>query len=139
MGSDLYMEQQSFRPGPPRISWVDRSTILVETEVFYTGYREFYQGPLTAEVKKILDNMGIVVPPVPPMKDTELAEALHDMLCQFNHTDMCGWWYEGTEESPNWGGYAHERYLQKARKLMKLLPDIDPDDIITVAKTVKEL
>ena len=139
MGSDLYMEERNFRPGPPRVSWVDRETILVETEVFYHGYREFYRGPLTVEVERILKAIGIgSIPPLPPMKDTELAEALHDMLCRWNHTDGCGWFYE-TDEKTKWSGYAHKAYLDKARKLMNQLPDMDPDDIIKVANTVKEL
>lgn len=140
MGSDLYLEQRSFRPGPPRVSWVDRKTILVETEVFYHGYREFYRGPLTPEIKQVLTSLGIKdIPPLPKMSDEELATVLHDMLCQWNHADGCGWYYE-TDPDTKWTkGRAHGSYLAKAQKLIKQLPDMSPDDIIKVAKTVKSL
>lgn len=140
MGADLSMDAASFRPGPPKVSWVDRNNILVETEVFYHGYREFYQGPPTKEVMQILNSMGIKeLPPMPPMKNTELAEALHDTLCTLNHTDMCGWYYEQYNGVADWNGYAHGRYLVKADKLMKQLPDIPAEEIIRIARTVKEV
>jgi len=68
--------------------------------------------------------------------DVELAEALHDMLCHWNHTDGCGWFYEFKDGEANWDGWAHERYLKKARGVMKELPDMDVSQILRVAKAI---
>ncbi len=56
-------------------------------------------------------------------EDHRLAITLHKMLCHLNHTDGCGWEYEYLTRPvgwtgasvPDWNGYAHGRYLAKAR------------------------
>lgn len=53
-------------------------------------------------------------------EDKQLAIALHDMKCTWNHTDGCGWYYEISNGSHNWTGHAHESWLNKAKELIKL-------------------
>jgi hypothetical protein len=49
----------------------------------------------------------------------QVAIRLHKLLCHHNHTDGCGWEYEGTTNGgEDWKGYAHARYLTKANKLL---------------------
>jgi len=63
----------------------------------------------------------------------KLAEDLHDTMCTWNHIDGCGWWYE------DWSGSTHAKYLERAEKIMKLLPNTSTYDIIEVLKIAKEL
>lgn len=48
-------------------------------------------------------------------EDQRLAVELHEFLCHQNHTDGCSWGYE-----KDWTGYAHERFLEKAQKALKV-------------------
>ena len=50
--------------------------------------------------------------------DQQLAKELHSMLCTWNHTDGCGWYYEFKNKQDDWTARAHGEYLAKARKLM---------------------
>jgi len=50
--------------------------------------------------------------------DHQLAKELHDMLCTWNHTDGCGWYYEFRDKQDDWSGHAHGQYLTRARKLI---------------------
>ena len=50
--------------------------------------------------------------------DYQLARELHDLTCGWNHTDGCSWFYEPEVGKDAWTGYAHSRYLGRARKLM---------------------
>lgn len=59
-----------------------------------------------SEFKKVSDPLDI---------NHELAEFLHTELCNHNHTDGCGWFYEGND----WEGYAHKKYLEKANKILE--------------------
>lgn len=68
---------------------------------------------------------------------TQLAIALHDVLCKSNHTDMCGWFYEVVDGKDQWNRYAHKTYLDKAARVMTELPDFDTDKIITIVKAIK--
>jgi hypothetical protein len=51
--------------------------------------------------------------------DHRLAMTLHETLCQWNHTDGCGWFYEMRDGIDDWAGDAHGRYLSKAHRLIK--------------------
>jgi hypothetical protein len=42
-----------------------------------------------------------------------LAIRAHDLLCQYNHTDGCGWGYESQGGQHNWQSHAHIRWLEK--------------------------
>lgn len=50
--------------------------------------------------------------------DKQLATELHGMLCTWNHTDGCGWFYEFNNKKDNWAGHDHGKYLKKAQKLI---------------------
>lgn len=50
--------------------------------------------------------------------EQRVAEQLHGMLCTWNHTDGCGWFYEFTDGRSNWDGSAHGTYLKHAQKLI---------------------
>lgn len=65
MGADLYWAQRDFRPGKPRIRWLRSGNILVEIEVFHHGYKRFYRGPVTKEIKQVLKSMDLKVPEKP--------------------------------------------------------------------------
>jgi hypothetical protein len=47
-----------------------------------------------------------------------LAERYHDLCCNYNHRDGCGWGYEGD----NWESYAHNSWLQKTALLIGVIP-----------------
>lgn len=64
MGSDLYMAQRDFRPRPDKAEWVD-DDIRLSKDYFMSGYKAFYQGPLTDEIKVMMKGLGIKVPPKP--------------------------------------------------------------------------
>ena len=42
----------------------------------------------------------------------ELAHRAHNLLCAYNHTDGCGYGYEGDD----WTGHAHKRWLDKVEQ-----------------------
>lgn len=65
MGSDLHMAQESFRPRPNKVSWIDEDTIKIEQDRFYTGYVTIYKGKVTPEIKTLLSGMGIRLPEKP--------------------------------------------------------------------------
>lgn len=48
-----------------------------------------------------------------------LATEIHDRTCHLEHTEMCGWFYETgwTEKDHAW---THERYLEKAERLLQI-------------------
>jgi len=50
--------------------------------------------------------------------DHQLAKELHGMLCNQNHTDGCGWWYEVKNKQDDWTGGTHTEYLKKAHKMI---------------------
>ena len=51
----------------------------------------------------------------------QLAIALHEKFCTWNHTDGCSWWYAVKDGVHDWGDYSHEKYLHKARMVMTRL------------------
>lgn len=62
MGSDLYMEQQNWRPRPNIVEWLDEETIKIQRDAFYTGYFTVYEGRVTPEVETLLKGLGIKLP-----------------------------------------------------------------------------
>lgn len=40
--------------------------------------------------------------------EQQLAKELHGLLCTWNHTDGCGWFYEIKNKEDDWLGHAHE-------------------------------
>lgn len=63
----------------------------------------------------------------------ELAGALHRLLCTWNHTDGCGWFYALND----WKEYSHANYLEKARTVMAALPDKSVEEIIQIVSALK--
>jgi len=49
--------------------------------------------------------------------DQQLAKQLHSMLCTWNHTDGCSWFYEMKNKQDDWTGHAHGEYLKKAQMI----------------------
>ncbi len=71
----------------------------------------------------------------------ELATALHQLSCNANHMDQCGWFYETLESDKgvfDWYGAAHKRYLDKAEKLYGRVPQ-RPPAILSVVKALVDL
>lgn len=54
-------------------------------------------------------------------EEENMAIYLHSVLCHFNHTDICSWYYEmkndGLED--DFSKYTHEKYLEKARAVIR--------------------
>ncbi len=66
-----------------------------------------------AELEKKLELAKLESP------DRQLAKELHGLLCTWNHTDGCSWYYEISNKQDNWSGHAHSHYLQKAQSLIR--------------------
>ena len=73
-------------------------------------------------------------------EDEKLANSLHGLLCNWNHADECGWYYEFTNNKPNWNGNEHGRYLAKAHNLMGKCKEhgISTSEVLEIFKMVKE-
>lgn len=55
-------------------------------------------------------------------EDQRLAEELHAMLCRWDHTEGCSWFYEVSGAQKGWdGGYSHVEYLKRAQKVLKVV------------------
>lgn len=48
-------------------------------------------------------------------KEQRVAEYLHDIFCNHNHTDGCGWFYD----DGSWTEYSRKEYVSKSKKLLK--------------------
>lgn len=150
MGSDLYMEQQNWRPRPNLVEWLDEETIKIQRDAFYTGYYTVYEGKVTPEVTTLLKGLGITLPEKPKDEDDPikvLARRLHELQCRLDHTDGCAWWYEEDEYNKPGHGWAagmwvndmraHRRWYQKAKNALKKLPGYSADDIVAIAEVIK--
>jgi hypothetical protein len=71
--------------------------------------------------------------------EIQLARQLHGMLCTWNHTDGCGWFYEMKNSQDDWTGHAHDQYLTKARVLTNRCKEhnLTADQAIAIYKLVK--
>lgn len=49
----------------------------------------------------------------------KLAIMLHNAVCGFNHIDACDWYYDVNNGVHNWQGHAHQKYLIRARNIVK--------------------
>lgn len=74
----------------------------------------------------------------------QLAVALHGVQCRYNHTDVCGWFYEvhtsdAGAKVHDWAGQTHKGYLKKADELAKCCAKyhIGIDTAITVIELTK--
>lgn len=50
--------------------------------------------------------------------EIQLAKQLHSMVCSWNHTEGCGWYYESKNGVEDWNGHVHGEYLKRARILI---------------------
>lgn len=73
----------------------------------------------------------------PDTAEQELATALHESMCTWNHTDGCSWLYETSPSfpTPTWESYAHKQYLIKARRAMQANGG-SADGIVAIFKAV---
>lgn len=73
--------------------------------------------------------------------DHQLAKELHNMLCTWNHTDGCGWYYEFKNKEDDWTGSAHGAYLKKAQMLIHTCEQekITVEKAISIYKMVSEV
>lgn len=146
MGSDLYMEQQNWRPRKTLVEWLDEETIKVQRDAFYTGYFTVYEGKVTPEVTTLLKGLGISLPEKPKDEDDPikvLATRLHELQCNLDHTEGCAWYYE-VDNKDGWGKNrwvedmrAHKRWYQKAKTALKKLPGYSAEDIVAIAEVIK--
>ena len=56
-----------------------------------------------------------------------IATLLHDRFCRSNHTNGCGWEYEGSGNSANWDRHAHKRWLEKGHEFMNMVRKLQKD------------
>ena len=68
--------------------------------------------------------------------DHQLARYLHDMMCNFNHTDGCSWHYEINNGLEDWNAYAHASYLKKANLLLSVAKSPGLFDVQRIIKIV---
>lgn len=61
-----------------------------------------------------------------PEADRYVAELLHEKICKHSHTDYCDWMYD----KGAWTESSRVNYLQRAGKLLKLIPN--PNKIKTI-------
>lgn len=49
----------------------------------------------------------------------QLAVEIHNGTCGWNHTDGCSWYYEIKDGVHDWGAFAHDRALQRAKEIIQ--------------------
>lgn len=49
--------------------------------------------------------------------EQQLATEIHDLVCNSEHTETCGWFYEKWDQGPHW---TRTRYLEKARNILNI-------------------
>ena len=67
----------------------------------------------------------------------ELAIGLHDIMCKWNHTDGCSWYYEysSKENIHDWNGSSHLSYLNKADILISTFSNMDWKELLSIIST----
>jgi len=63
----------------------------------------------------------------------DLAMAMHNTLCSQNHTDVCGWDYEGND----WTSYAHAKWLKRAQAFMAECSESTEDELVALMGALK--
>lgn len=55
-------------------------------------------------------------------EEERLAEELHAMLCRWDHTEGCSWYYEVSGSGKGWdSGYTHGEYLKRAQSVLEVV------------------
>jgi len=88
-----------------------------------------------AELKAADTAMAAMTP------EQRFAISMHGILCHHNHTDGCGWFYEGSNGTDDWGGQAHSRWLMSAKKVSAFCKNnsITLDQAANIVKLTREL
>lgn len=94
-----------------------------------------------AEEKEVLLRMKALNDSI-PYDVQRLVEHLHSVQCNSNHDDGCSWFYEFKSldgvDIANWNGWAHKRYLEKAKKLISQFSSkIDTNTMIEIVSALK--
>ena len=63
-------------------------------------------------------------------ENQRMAILLHKKLCNSNHTDQCGWYYEVNGIEHDWTRWTHSKYLEKANNLISNGINIDTLKIV---------
>jgi hypothetical protein len=58
----------------------------------------------------------------------EIATSLHDMMCGYNHTDVCDWFYD----TGDWLEYSRKQYLERASLLLEYFSKDDIDTLLDI-------
>jgi hypothetical protein len=93
-----------------------------------------------ADLKKQIEKLQAEQAAFEEMSDEErLAVSLHDLMCHYNHSDGCGWFYEVKNGVHNWGGQSHQPYFSKARMVTKFcnIHKLTTDSAIELLKLIK--
>jgi hypothetical protein len=61
-----------------------------------------------------------------------VAEVFHKKHCHLEHTEMCGWYYEKQFGNGNPVGWTHQQYLDKAEKLLAIIPEATALQVLNV-------
>ena len=64
--------------------------------------------------------------------DQQLARELHQVCCNANHTDGCGWFYEVHKGVDDWSGNIHFEWLKQARAVMKVCRDEKVEPVVAI-------
>lgn len=72
-------------------------------------------------VEELNDIIGKLKEKLNKTDEQYLAEFLHSKFCRYNHTDGCGFFYEGND----WNKPEHNRWLETAQDVLKIEPDVD--------------
>ena len=84
-----------------------------------------------AEQKKRLESLLFEQKNRSPTEN--LAIAIHDATCHYNHTDQCDWHYSISDNGRHdWRGCAHERAMKDALRVRQAAPGIPVDTIIGI-------
>ena len=71
-----------------------------------------------------------------------LAIAMHDSLCNWNHIDVCGWYYEIHQGMDDWSMWSHEQYLMRAKTFIKLANEagiaISQTELVFLVRLIKQ-
>lgn len=91
---------------------------------------------LTQKVSRLKDELARAEAALKAMVNPEsvaVAELLHGIICRYNHTDQCAWFYESdnTKDS-RWMMPAHSSFLRKANDLLSVMSDVDTAVVIRV-------
>lgn len=89
----------------------NKAVMLKDIEIKYEKLwnSKVYTGPESRELVGQYRNLT-------ETSTQKIARLLHEQLCNSNHIDQCGWYYETTHHglAEDWSRPTHARYLAKA-------------------------